>query len=98
MVAIFVAIPKELSTLGVAAENHSWVYLPTLLFAFVLMVPFIIIAEKKKQMKGVVIIGAVLMALSLLLMLVVLFFCYWLLEMMFSFWVLTSWKQVYRLG
>lgn len=86
MVAIFVAIPKELSTLGVAAENHSWVYLPTLLFAFVLMVPFIIIAEKKKQMKGVVISGAAIIALSLLLMVAATSLWYWVIAMMLYFW------------
>lgn len=86
MVAIFVAIPKELSTLGVIAEHHSWVYLPTLLCAFVLMVPFIIIAEKKKQMKGVVISGAGIIALSLLMMVAASELWHWIAAMMLYFW------------
>ena len=45
MVAIFVAIPLQLQQLGLSASQHSWVYLPVLVSAFVLMVPFIIIAE-----------------------------------------------------
>ncbi len=86
MVAIFVAIPKELSTLGVAAEYRSWVYLPTLLVAFVLMVPFIIIAEKKKHMKGVVISGAGIIALSLLMMVAASELWHWIIAMMLYFW------------
>lgn len=86
MVAIFVAIPKELSTLGVAAEHRSWVYLPTLLSAFVLMVPFIIIAEKKKRMKGVVTSGAAIIALSLLIMVSANALWHWVVAMMLYFW------------
>jgi MFS family permease len=39
-----------------------------LLIAFVLMVPFVIIAEKKKQMKGIVITALGIMILALVLM------------------------------
>lgn len=86
MVAIFVAIPKELSNLGVAAEYRSWVYLPTLLCAFVLMVPFIIIAEKKKHMKGVVISGTAIIALSLLIMVSASALWHWVVAMLLYFW------------
>lgn len=68
MVAIFVAIPLQLQQQGLSASQHSWVYLPVLVAAFILMVPFIIIAEKRQKMKGVVLIGAGVIALSLLLM------------------------------
>ncbi len=68
MVAIFVAIPGQLLNAGVVAEHHSWLYLPVLIVAFVLMVPFIIVAEKKQKMKGVVLTGALGIAAALLLM------------------------------
>lgn len=68
MVAIFVAIPAQLEMAGLAADQHSWLYLPVLLASFVLMVPCIIIAEKKRQMKRVVQGGTLLMAVALIMM------------------------------
>jgi len=65
MVAIFIGIPKHLLEAGLPAEHHSWLYLPVLVIAFLLMVPFIIIAEKKRKMKSVVITGAVVIAIGL---------------------------------
>jgi MFS family permease len=68
MVAIFVAIPLQLTQLGLAKSSHSHLYLPVLLVAFVLMIPLIIIAEKRRQMKKVVLTAAVLIIAALLLM------------------------------
>ena len=68
MVAVFVAIPLQLTQLGFAAENHSHLYLPILIAAFVLMVPFIIIAEKRQQMKNIVLLAGGFILLALLLM------------------------------
>ncbi len=68
MVAIFVAIPLQLTRLDLPAEQHSYLYLPVLLLAFTLMVPLIIIAEKRRQMKNVVLIAATLILIALLLM------------------------------
>lgn len=68
MVAVFVAIPVQLISLDLPTEQHSWLYLPVLLVAFGLMVPFIIVAEKKRKMKGVVLIGIAILVLTLLLM------------------------------
>ncbi len=68
MVAMFVAIPQQLVQAGLTLDQHAWMYLPVLLIAFVLMVPFVIIAEKKKQMKGIVITALSIMIVALILM------------------------------
>jgi len=68
MVAIFVAIPLQLTKIGFAAEDHSHLYLPVMVVAFVLMVPFIIIAEKRRQMKNIVLLAAGFILVALLLM------------------------------
>ena len=68
MVAVFVAVPAQLMQLELPAERHSWLYLPVLLVAFALMVPFIIIAEKRHKMKGVVLVGIGTLIVALLLM------------------------------
>jgi MFS family permease len=68
MVAMFVSIPPQLVLAGLTLDQHAWLYLPVLLAAFVLMVPFVIIAEKKKQMKGIVITALGIMILALVLM------------------------------
>lgn len=68
LVALFVALPPQLVAAGLLPEGHAWLYLPVLLAAFVIMVPFIIVAEKKRQMKSVVMIAIVTLALALILM------------------------------
>ncbi|MBM95760.1 MAG: MFS transporter [Oceanospirillaceae bacterium] len=68
MVAVFIAIPVQLLQLELPSDQHSWLYLPVLLVAFALMVPFIIIAEKKRKMKGVVLVGIGVLIVTLLLM------------------------------
>ncbi len=68
MVAMFVAIPQQLVQAGLTLDQHAWIYLPVLLIAFVLMVPFVIIAEKKKQMKSIVITALGIMIIALILM------------------------------
>ncbi|GGY46615.1 MFS transporter [Bacterioplanes sanyensis] len=86
MVAIFVAIPLQLVEAGIGSHHHAWLYLPVLLAAFVLMVPFIIIAEKRRQMKSVVIIGAIVIALSLLMMALANQVWHWAALMLMYFW------------
>jgi MFS family permease len=68
MVTMFVAIPSQLIQAGLTLNQHAWLYLPVLLTAFVLMVPFVIIAEKKRQMKGIVIIALGIMIFALIIM------------------------------
>lgn len=86
MVAVFVIIPKKLTILGVGAQEHSWIYLPVLASAFVLMVPFIVIAEKKRQMKSVVVGGALVIVLSLGWMLMASALWHWIGAMLLYFW------------
>lgn len=87
MVGIFLVVPNQLSALGLAsASSHSWLYLPVLIAAFILMVPFIIIAEKKRQMKSVVISGAVMIACSLLMMAMANQLWHWVVALLIYFW------------
>ncbi|ORU91339.1 MAG: MFS transporter [Cycloclasticus sp. symbiont of Poecilosclerida sp. N] len=52
MTAMFVVLPLLMrGKLGIAAEDHWMVYLPVLGLSVIVMVPFIIIAEKKRKMK-----------------------------------------------
>jgi len=54
MTAIFTALPFVLrDRLGIASQHHSWLYLGTLLAALMLMVPFVIAAEKRGKLKAV---------------------------------------------
>jgi len=59
--SIFMAVPLVLrDILGIDSSMHWQVYLPVLLGSVVLMVPFVILAEKKRKMKEVF-LGAILM-------------------------------------
>ncbi|KFZ28970.1 MFS transporter [Pseudidiomarina atlantica] len=49
LTAFFVVVPTQLVQGGLASEQHAWLYLPTLLGSFALMIPMLIIAEKKRQ-------------------------------------------------
>jgi MFS family permease len=59
LTATFVAVPLALRDAGLPSDRHWEVYLPALLFSMMMMVPFIIIAEKYRQLKAVF-IGAIL--------------------------------------
>ncbi|OOZ36646.1 MFS transporter [Solemya velesiana gill symbiont] len=59
LTATFIAIPLALRDFaGLEGANHWMVYLPVLLLAMGLMIPFVVIAEKRRKMKGVF-LGAV---------------------------------------
>lgn len=60
LTATFVAVPLALRDAGLNSTQHWEVYLPALVFSMVVMVPFIILAEKYRRLKPVF-IGAVLM-------------------------------------
>jgi MFS family permease len=66
LVAVFISIPVQLVEAGIDKAHHAWVYLPVLLVAFALMLPFIIVAEKKQKMKHIVMLAIVIMILSLI--------------------------------
>jgi MFS family permease len=54
LTATFVVLPLSLRDhAGLIVDHHWYVYLPVMVFAMLLMVPFIIIAEKKRRMKTV---------------------------------------------
>jgi predicted MFS family arabinose efflux permease len=59
MVSLFVVLPLSLAEAGLAPAAHWRLYLPVVLLAIVLMVPFILLAERGKQVKAVL-IGAAL--------------------------------------
>jgi MFS family permease len=64
----FVVVPLALRDAGFAAADHWQLYLPVMVLAMGLAVPFIIIAEAKRQMKGVFVgaVAALLLAQLLL--------------------------------
>ena len=70
LTASFVALPFALrDQAGLAAGQHWQVYFPVLVIALVLMVPFIIVAEKKRRMKEVFVGAIALLGLSQLTLL-----------------------------
>ena len=54
LTAVFLALPLALRDwAGLASADHWLVYLPALLLAIVLMIPFVVIAENRRKMKPV---------------------------------------------
>lgn len=49
LTAFFVVVPLQLMRGGLAADNHAWLYLPTLIASFALMIPMLIKAERQRQ-------------------------------------------------
>lgn len=58
LTATFVVVPILMRNAGLAAAQHWQVYLGVMVSAIIVMVPFIILAEKKRRMKAVF-IGAI---------------------------------------
>lgn len=59
LMSVFLVIPLELRDSAVLAPSQHWqLYLPVFLFSMILMVPFIILAERKDRMKQVF-VGAI---------------------------------------
>jgi predicted MFS family arabinose efflux permease len=65
MVSLFVVLPLSLTEAGIAAADQWQVYLPVVLLAIGLMVPFIIVAERGGRVRGVLVGSAIALALSL---------------------------------
>jgi MFS family permease len=58
LTALFVALPHALrDNAGLDAQHHWYVYLPVMVLAMLLMIPFVIVAEKKKQIKPVFVLA-----------------------------------------
>jgi MFS family permease len=69
LTALFLVIPPQLrDSYALQAQSHWQVYLPVMLLAMGLMVPFIVIAEKQHKMKQMLLLGIVSLMSSLLLM------------------------------
>lgn len=58
LTATFVAVPLALRDAGLPSDRHWEVYLPALVLSMVVMVPFVILAEKYRRLKPVF-VGAI---------------------------------------
>jgi predicted MFS family arabinose efflux permease len=66
MVSLFVVLPLSLAEAGIPPARHWQIYLPVVLLAIGLMVPFIILAERAGRVRGVLIGSAVALGVALL--------------------------------
>ncbi|UXY14458.1 MFS transporter [Chitiniphilus purpureus] len=63
--AMFTVMPLLLSRVGgLPVAHHWWVYLPVVLFGFVLMVPAVILGEKRHHLKAVFLLAIGLMFIA----------------------------------
>jgi MFS family permease len=69
LTAVFLVVPLHLrDNFALDAQHHWMLYLPVMLLAMGLMVPFIIMAERHRQMKGAMLGGIVVLGVALLFM------------------------------
>lgn len=66
LTAVFVVLPSKLIADGFLAQYHWKLYIPVLIFAFVLMVPIMIVSIKKEKEKQAFIASIALLVASLL--------------------------------
>nr|WP_058556823.1 MFS transporter [Thiohalocapsa sp. ML1] len=66
MVSLFVVLPLTLADVGLPAARHWQVYLPVVLAAIALMVPFVIVAERAGRVRSVLLGSAGALSLALL--------------------------------
>jgi MFS family permease len=72
LMSSFVVLPLMLQDqLQIPRDYHGLIYFPLLAFAFVLMLPFVIIAEKRRKIKGVFLIAVGLLLMSELALMIV---------------------------
>jgi len=65
--SVFLVVPISLQDFaGLASEDHWLVYLPVMLLAMLLMVPFVVIAEKRHKMKSVFLAAIATLGFALL--------------------------------
>ncbi|HYR05499.1 MAG TPA: MFS transporter [Gallionella sp.] len=64
LMSVFMQVPSLLHTDGLEVSQHWKVYLPVMLAAFVLMLPFIFVSEKKGKVKQVFMLAIALAALA----------------------------------
>ena len=66
LTSVFIVMPFALrDSVGLDSDGHWMVYLPVLLLAMIMMVPFVVIAEKRRQMKSVFLAAIAALMLSL---------------------------------
>jgi len=65
LTACFITLPKQFVASGLPLDDHWKIYLPTMLVAFFLMVPFMIFAIKKQQEKPMFSAAIALLSLAL---------------------------------
>jgi len=54
LTATFVALPLALrDNAGLVSEHHWYVYLPVMFLSMLMMIPFVIVAEKKRRIKSI---------------------------------------------
>lgn len=72
LMASFVVLPLMLQNqLEIAREYHGLIYFPLLALAFIVMLPFVIIAEKRRKIKGVFLLAVGLLLVSELALILV---------------------------
>ncbi|MFT5576580.1 MAG: MFS family permease [Bermanella sp.] len=64
LTALFVAVPSHLEAGGLPLSQHWQVYLPMLMFAFILMVPVMLAAERRGRVREMILISVALLVLS----------------------------------
>ncbi|HEU0283213.1 MAG TPA: MFS transporter, partial [Gallionella sp.] len=64
LMSVFMQVPSLLHADGLEVSQHWKVYLPVMLAAFVLMLPFIFVSEKKGKVKQVFLLAIALAALA----------------------------------
>ncbi len=65
LTASFIVIPVMISQLNSVAKNHTWiVYLPVMVFAFLAVMPCIIVAEKYRKMRSFFIVMIFLLGIT----------------------------------
>src|SRR5690554_5587553 len=67
LTAWFVTLPSQLVAAGLGAQHHSWLYLPTLLLSFAVMVPMMLWAMRKDKILVGLRLAIVLLAAGILL-------------------------------
>ena len=68
LTAVFIALPLQLQSMQLAAQNHWHLYLPALLLSFILIIPMLIMAAKKEKNRQFYLFSIILMAVSLITM------------------------------
>lgn len=88
LMANFVVLPLILQEqLHIPRDYHGLIYFPLLALAFILMLPFVIIAEKRRKIKPVFLIAVSLLLISELLLTQVSTSCWMTLATLFLFFI-----------